>query len=133
MKLKPQYFAAFALGGVLAAAVLWAVIPVSPKPVFWGNLSDPEISAQMRDTDTHGVSSYQAWLIDQPLHASYVIPAYIANAPNQDAAMKAVNQKYPEFSGSEGTELLQEIQQQPIKYRDFVEAQKAVYKFFRYR
>lgn len=133
MNLKPQFIAAFIIGGFITAAVLWVIIPTAPEPIFWGNLSDPEISEQLQSLEHDGVVDYQQWLIDRPLSTKYIVPAYIANAPNQDAAMKLVNQEYPEFSGSEGAGLLQEIQQQPIKYREFVDAQKAVYKFFRNR
>lgn len=133
MKIKPQLFAAFVIGGIIGAAVLWAIIPTTPEPVYWGRLSDAEISAQVLSLEADEVSEYQLWLIDQPLSAKFIVPAYIANAPNQDAAMKLVNQRFPEFSSSEGDGLLQEIQHQPNKYRDFVRAQKAVYKFFRNR
>lgn len=133
MKIKPQLIVAFAIGGIIAAAVLWAIIPTTPEPIYWGSLSDPEISEQIQSMELDEVTDYQLWLIDQPLSEKFIVPAYIANAPNQDAAMKLVNKEFPEFSESQGAALLQEIQQQPIRYRNFVRAQKAVYKFFRNR
>lgn len=120
-------------GALLALLILWAISPNEPDEINWSQLSGAGIITKMETATEEQVADYIQWISEEPWPAGFVIPAYVANARNENAAIGAVNNQYPEFSGKSDDDLLYSVRQHPLRYRDYMRELKAVERIFEVR
>lgn len=126
----------FIVGALLTAAVFWLVWPthevvVPNEATDWSRLSDRAIEENLKDASLEEVKRFVKAEMDMELPANFVIPAYIANARNSGDAVRQVNREYPVFSGEKGDDFLRAVQKDPIRYREYLYAHKAIRKRFK--
>lgn len=127
----------FLIGAVLASLLLWLILPessdveVQNEAADWSRWSDRLLEERLRDSSLDNVRAFVNWEMDQELPAKYVIPAHIANARSSGEAVVKVNREYAVFSSEKGDNFLRAVQADPVRYREYLRAHKAIRKRFK--
>jgi hypothetical protein len=77
------------------------------------------------------VQEYMRTVRATPIPDDYVVPEYISAAANYDEAMLVLNQRFPDFSNKEGTDLIKAVWDQPVRYQSLMLENKAARLQFR--
>lgn len=77
------------------------------------------------------VQEYMRKVRATPIPDDYVVPEYISAAANYDEAMFVLNQRFPDFSNKEGTDLIKAVWDQPVRYQSLMVENKAARLKFR--
>lgn len=126
----------FLAGVFIAAAVYWSIWPDQPEfgvqneTHNWSRLSDEALVQKLKESSLDEVKSFVKAEMDHELPANYVIPAHIANARNSGQAVSQVNREYTVFPNVKGDDFLRAVQEDPIRYREYLNAHKAIRKRF---
>lgn len=124
------------VGALLGAAAMWLIWPepvdenVQNEIADWSSWSDPTIEEKMAAASLVEVEGFVKSEMNQELPADYVISARIANARSSGDAVKQVNREYAVFATAKGDEFLRAVQQDPLGYREYLWAHKAIRKRF---
>lgn len=122
----------FAGGVVLGLIALWLIMPTPPEDVYYLEFTDNAISLRLQNASDTEVKSYMNQVAEADLPSNYVLPAYISGSPNLTAAVNNVNERYARFSRVKGDDHLQAVREDPIGYRSYIQAHKAMEKYFNY-
>ena len=124
------------VGALIGLAIMWGVWPrstdesVPNETTDWSRWSDHAIEEKIKDASLEEVEGFVKSEMETELPADYVISARIANAGSSGAAVKQINREYAVFSTVKGNDFLRAVQQNPLKYREYLRAHKAVQKRF---
>ncbi|TVR41349.1 MAG: hypothetical protein EA392_01885 [Cryomorphaceae bacterium] len=122
----------FAGGVVLGLLALWLIMPPQPEEVYYLEFTDNAIALRLKNASDAEVQAYMDQVAAADLPSNYVLPAYISGSPNLTAAVNNVNDRYARFSRVKGSEHLQAVREDPIGYRSYIQAHKAMEKYFIY-
>ncbi len=137
MSISAKNIVSLLVGALLGTVVMWLVWPetadadVQNETANWSRWSDRAIEEKIKDASLEEVKGFVQSEMDMELPADYVIPAHIANARSSGDAVKQVNRDYVVFSSAKGDDFLSAVQQDPLRYRKFLWAHKAVRKRFK--
>ena len=124
------------VGALIGLAVMWVVWPESTdnhvpnETPDWSRWSDRAIEEKIKDASLAEVEGFVKSEMDSELPADYVISARVANAGSSGAAVKQINREFAVFSTVKDDDFLRAVQHNPLKYREYLRAHKAVRKRF---
>ena len=70
--------------------------------------------------------AYMKQVIKAPADPGYLLPNYAIEASNYDEAVFGCNERYPEFAGLEGEELVKAAWAYPLRYQEMIKEASAL-------
>lgn len=71
------------------------------------------------------VQEYMRIVGKTPIPVDYIVPEYIDASPNYDEAMRILNERFPDFSNKEGSDLIKAVWDQPLRFQAMILENKA--------
>ena len=85
---------------------------------------------RMRNASVDEIKAYMRECLDEGLPEDYVIPQYVYDAGDPKTCSTWIGERYPEFYGLQGMNLVQAAGKHPVRYRELIRVSRAMRKVY---